>query len=97
MGLGLFICRGCQKSGDLITFVREVEHIDPGRREAVVGGNKLQADHLVVAVDEQQGDGGGHQQPPEHPRKEVLFETEDREKRVPGDPGPARATVRRPQ
>src|SRR5262245_18392490 len=26
--LGLFICRGCQKSGDLIQFVREIEHTD---------------------------------------------------------------------
>src|SRR5260370_26288081 len=26
--LGLYYCFGCQKSGDAITFVREVEHLD---------------------------------------------------------------------
>lgn len=32
--LGLYICYGCQASGDVITFVREVEHLDfPGAVE----------------------------------------------------------------
>ena len=26
--LGLYICYGCQAKGDVITFVREVEHLD---------------------------------------------------------------------
>ena len=40
---------GLERKG--IEFVRgEVERIDPARREAVVGGRTLQADHLIVAL-----------------------------------------------
>ena len=40
---------GLERKG-IEVILGEVERIDPARREAVVGGRTLQADHLIVAL-----------------------------------------------
>jgi len=52
--LGFFHCFGCQKSGDAITFVREVEHlefVDAVERLASRAGITIRYDDKVVAKD----------------------------------------------
>lgn len=52
--LGVFHCFGCQKSGDAITFVREVEHldfVDAVERLAARAGITLRYDNNAVAKD----------------------------------------------
>src|SRR5713101_1181100 len=52
--LGLYSCFGCQRSGDAITFVREVEHldfVDAVERLAQRAGITLRYDDKAVAKD----------------------------------------------
>src|SRR5919206_1100195 len=53
---GLFHCFGCQKSGDAITFVREVEHLDfvaAVERLASRGGIQLRYDDAHYSKERQ--------------------------------------------
>ena len=57
--LGLFKCFGCDKGGDAITFVREVEHLDfveAVERLAAKAGITLRYDSAVVSRDRQRRD-----------------------------------------
>src|SRR5918995_3637353 len=52
--LGVYLCFGCQKSGDAITFVREVEHldfVDAVERLAARCGITLRYDNANVGKD----------------------------------------------
>src|SRR5229473_5096608 len=52
--LGLYYCFGCQKSGDAITFIREVEHLDfveAVERLAARAGITLRYDSANVGKD----------------------------------------------
>jgi DNA primase len=52
--LGVYICFGCQKGGDAITFIREVEHLDfveAVERLAARAGITLRYDNVAVGKD----------------------------------------------
>src|SRR3979409_2045082 len=52
--LGVYHCFGCQKSGDPITFIREVEHLDfveAVERLAARAGITLRYDNVAVGKD----------------------------------------------
>src|SRR2546430_16009992 len=49
--LGVYYCFGCQKSGDAITFIREIEHLDfveAVERLAARAGITLPCDHVTL-------------------------------------------------
>jgi DNA primase len=50
--LGVYYCFGCQKSGDSITFIREIEHLDfveAVERLAARAGITLRYDNVAIA------------------------------------------------
>lgn len=52
--LGVYFCFGCQKSGDAITFIREIEHLDfveAVERLAARAGITLRYDNVAVGKD----------------------------------------------
>lgn len=52
--MGVYFCHGCQKSGDAITFIREVEHldfVDAVERLAARAGITLRYDNVAISQD----------------------------------------------